>query len=264
MSALRDFQTRFGEYLNGGKALDASTFANAGLARNASIHRNNVNHAHSGALAANFPAVRNLLGEQCFDALAALYCVSIAPESAVLAEYGAALPNFIESRAEFAQLPYLPDVAQLEWAANLCLSSACDQPLTQAGLALLAQSDANVHLAPVSSLQLLATPYPAQAIRRAAIDGDAVRLSRIEPAPQWLAIFRSFGGVQVKTLSSGEFSLLSSLGRSICLSTAIADAVAVDPALQPPETIGRFLQLGLLAAASTHGRNPKHEHHHKN
>ena len=265
MSSLRDLQNRFGEFLSGSGELDAGCFTDARLAQNASIHRNNVNHAHAAALAANFPAVRSLLGEQCFDVMAALYCSTTPTTCAVLAEYGGDVPAFIEGRTEFAELPFLSDVARLEWAANLSLHAACDKSLTPEGLALLAQpagTDADVHLTPVSSLQLLATPYPAEAIRRAAIENDADRLSRIAAAPQWLATYRTLAGLRIESLTSGEFSLLSSLGRSSRLSPAFAEALAVDPALQLPETIGRFLQLGLLAEASSNRRNPSHEHRH--
>lgn len=90
-----------------------------------SIHRNNVLASPVEALRQAFPAVQRLLGKEYFTALCQHYIALHPPRSAVYHEYGGSLSDFIATFPPLQNLPYLADVARLEWA-RLCAFHAGD------------------------------------------------------------------------------------------------------------------------------------------
>jgi hypothetical protein len=69
----------------------------------------------SEALTESFPAVAHVLGDGAFHALVHRYIASVALGSYNLNDAGAALPHFLETDQLSRDLPFLPDLARLEW-----------------------------------------------------------------------------------------------------------------------------------------------------
>src|ERR1700710_219786 len=67
--------------------------AESGLA----VHRNNVMSSLIKVVAARFPAVRRLLGEDCFLQSVRRFIAAEPPRSPLLLEYGDAFPEFLRS-----------------------------------------------------------------------------------------------------------------------------------------------------------------------
>lgn len=80
------------------------------------VYRNNVIFSLIDALADSFPVVQMLVGETFFRAMAREFAYQYPPRSPVLAQYGADFPGFIGDFQPAASLPYLADVARLEYA----------------------------------------------------------------------------------------------------------------------------------------------------
>ncbi|MFM8900889.1 MAG: putative DNA-binding domain-containing protein [Burkholderiales bacterium] len=93
------------------------------------------------ALAACFPTVQQLLGEESFAAMARDYWHHSPPQRGDMAWLGEGLPAFISRNPQLSSEPYLADVAHLEWALNRC-EAAEDAPPDVTTLALLAEHDA--------------------------------------------------------------------------------------------------------------------------
>ncbi|RYF18616.1 MAG: DUF2063 domain-containing protein [Comamonadaceae bacterium] len=106
--------------------------AGAAVARRFDVHRNNVIASLVDAVADTFPVVRALVGEAFFRAMAVAFVRSHPPRSPVLHAYGDAFPLFVAGFAPAAALPYLADVARLEWARMEACHAADAQPLTRA------------------------------------------------------------------------------------------------------------------------------------
>ncbi|MCU0919338.1 MAG: DNA-binding domain-containing protein [Burkholderiaceae bacterium] len=102
------------------------------------VYRNNVVHSLVALLADTFPVVRQLVGDEFFDAMARLYVVDHPPTSPMMHRYGAGLPRWVADFEPATALPYLSDVAQLEWS-RLCAFHAADaEPVeTQAVVTLM-------------------------------------------------------------------------------------------------------------------------------
>jgi hypothetical protein len=118
-------------------------------------------HASSErALAACFPTVRQLMGEESFAAMARAYWHDSPPERGDLAWLGQGVADFIGRSQQLASEPYLADVARLEWALNRC-ESAADAQADLTTLALLADGDPQqlrLQLAPGAALVSSAHP----------------------------------------------------------------------------------------------------------
>ena len=78
------------------------------------MYRNTVIHGAAEALAANYPVVARIVGDEMFEGIAVEFASSRPPSSPVLALYGEAFADWIEGQGCAADLPYLADVARVE------------------------------------------------------------------------------------------------------------------------------------------------------
>jgi len=69
----------------------------------------------SSALAKDFEAVRNVLGEDAFRKLVADYLMTCPSRYSSVAEIGRHLDGFLMNHPFSNDLPFLPDLARLEW-----------------------------------------------------------------------------------------------------------------------------------------------------
>lgn len=87
------------------------------------------------ALRDTYPVVNRLVGEDYFGQVARAYLRAHPSHSGDLHEYGAHFATFLAAQDSVLDLPYLPDVARLEWLAHLAFHAADAEPLTLAALA---------------------------------------------------------------------------------------------------------------------------------
>ncbi len=110
MPDLAQFQRRFADTLlrntDGDGDLSHPAFA---------VYRNTWRKALVDALEANFPVVEELIGSNAFGMLTSHYVSANPVSSPVLAGYGAGLAAFIEASPLAESVPYLADVARLEY-----------------------------------------------------------------------------------------------------------------------------------------------------
>jgi uncharacterized membrane protein YphA (DoxX/SURF4 family) len=103
--------------LNSAAALPADIRAcnRVATSRRFAIYRNNVMVTLIDALADCYPVVNALVGEEFFRTMAREFAGHHFPSSPIMAEYGNGFAEFIETFAPAATLPYLSDMARLEW-----------------------------------------------------------------------------------------------------------------------------------------------------
>jgi hypothetical protein len=136
------------------------------------------------ALAARYPTVQALLGEESFAALARAFWQAHPPQRGDLAEFGDALPGFIATSDQLADVPYVADSARLD-ALVACCERAADTECDTASLALLAETDpAGLTLALMPSVGLLSSAWPAAGLWLAHRPGDdaAAHLAAVREA----------------------------------------------------------------------------------
>src|SRR6267378_6124166 len=86
-----------------------------------SVYRNTFIGTLTNALRLSYPAVHRLVGVEFFETSARMFIEGQPPRSAYLDEYGAAFPEFLARFPAATSVPYLADVARLEWAVNRAL-----------------------------------------------------------------------------------------------------------------------------------------------
>lgn len=152
--------------------------ANPGMA----IHRGNALAVRRDALAAAHPVVQRLVGDAFFAEAATQFARAHPSTSGDLHAYGGpAFAEFLSRYVPAGGLPYLPDVARLEWAVHECQHAADGAPLDHAALAALpgeALSALKLRLHPAA--RLVESDHPILAIWEAnqgARDGTVERKS---------------------------------------------------------------------------------------
>jgi hypothetical protein len=124
------------------------------------VYRANA-HAHAErTLAGTYPVVHALLGEPAFHDLARALWHRHPPSCGDLGEWGGALAGFVATEPDLAALPYLSDVARLEWALHRA-ARAHEVAPDPASFARLQTDDPDqLHPLPAAGSWVLASPWP--------------------------------------------------------------------------------------------------------
>src|SRR5947208_1451168 len=124
MSSLRELQAGFRAALladdERGVAPDVVDDGLSASARLA-VYRHHVFTTLTAALEATYPVVCRLVDRRFFGWVADQYVRVRPPAGPCLFEYGADFPEFVAAFPACAHLPWLADVARLEWAMNAAL-----------------------------------------------------------------------------------------------------------------------------------------------
>ena len=128
-------------------------------ARGLAAYRANAGALAERALAAAYPTLQQLLGEESFAGLARHFWRQQPPVAGDITLWGEGLADFMAAAPTLAGEPYLADVARLEWAVHMA-SAAADAGPPQ-GLDRLAEHDPAallLRLAPGTALIVSAFP----------------------------------------------------------------------------------------------------------
>lgn len=118
------------------RAVEAAPALNpAGLA----VYRNNYRVGLIDTLAFIYPVCRQLVGEDFFSGLARAFIGGHPSHSGNLHLYGAGFGDFIAGFEHARELPYLADVARLEWRVHRAYYAADAAPVDSAALAAFPQ-----------------------------------------------------------------------------------------------------------------------------
>ncbi|HXG29120.1 MAG TPA: DNA-binding domain-containing protein [Nevskiales bacterium] len=216
------------------------------------VYRNNVVVSLIDALADTYPVVVQLVGEAFFRAMAREYVRAHLPTSPVLAQYGGDFATFIDTFAPAASVPYLSDVARLEWAYLQALHAPDAPVLTPAALqAALADPERlpalRLHLHP--SLHGLRLRHAAVSIW-AAHHGEGA-LEAIDPGrAENAVVVRTDLSVQVIPVADGAVAVLDDLAAGLPLGAVFERLAARDAPLDLGEWLGLLLRVQGLSALS--------------
>ncbi|MBV1707336.1 MAG: putative DNA-binding domain-containing protein [Hyphomicrobiales bacterium] len=124
------------------------------------VYRNNVTMGLINILKPCYPAVTRLVGEEFFTVLAIEFVRAYPPRSPVLLRYGGDMARFIADFPPCAPLPWLADVARIEWAMIEAHHAAEAEPLAMESLPEATDlGQARLRLHP--SLRLVSSRYAA-------------------------------------------------------------------------------------------------------
>lgn len=125
-------QARFGAALRSADAAPSAAALLAGAIevnqRRLAVYRANGIANACNALRAHYPVVEQVVGVEFFAALARAYWQAHPSASGDLGDYGAAFADFLAQFEPTHTLPYLPDLACVEWAVHGA-DTAADAPV---------------------------------------------------------------------------------------------------------------------------------------
>lgn len=198
-------------------------------ARRFGVYRNNVIVALIDALTDTYPVVCALVGEEFFRAMAREFARQHPPRSPVMAEYGGEFAEFIDGFPPAAPLPYLGDVARLEWqrvvswhAADATSLSADDIAPLLADPASLMQTCWRLH----PSLALQEAPFAVVSLWAAHQQGNAAAvdsaLNGLDTGqPEAALVLRQGLEVLILRLTPAEACFMRTLQSGAALGVAV-------------------------------------------
>lgn len=257
MPSLADLQTAFAAAVLGDSDQIARSIAGNGLtpAQRVQVYRNAVRIRLKDALADTYPVLRRLVGDACFDGVASEFLRQYPPRVGYLHPFGGQMAELCIRLPVLAGLPYLPDMARLEWARQqafhaagapgLSVQAFADVPLEQQhaiGLRLQAGASLLRSAYPIGRIFEVNQPdYPGD---------DAISLDR---GGESLLIIRRGFDVRVELLTAGEYALLAALAASAPLGDALLAAVGAQPDCPVGAVLARHIAAGTFTRLQAGG-----------
>ncbi len=191
------------------------------------VYRNNSAVSLTEAVADNYPVVCELVDEKFFTAMARTFVADHLPASPVLLEYGGDFPGFIDSFEPARSLPFLGDVARIEWAWLEAYHSQDAPSLRADALQSIGGDeigDARIGLHP--STRLVRSDWPAVSIWSAHQAETAAERERamqqISREAECALIVRPDFDVNVHLIQPAIWQLLDAFGAGATISEAAA------------------------------------------
>ncbi|MDA0703602.1 MAG: DNA-binding domain-containing protein [Proteobacteria bacterium] len=214
------------------------------------VHAANIRSGLVETFRASFPVAEALVGSDYFRRLAITFSAAHPPERPILAEYGANLPAFLADHAVAKELPYLTDVARLEWLRQLAYFAADAESVAAEGLAALAEADRiALRLARHPSVGLLESAYPVYAIWAAHQPGGPA-LEEIDPAGagECGAVYRAGAAVRHLPLDPVGIALLRAFDGGTALDGVLASLGERFDDREIGAALAQALRAGLLTS----------------
>lgn len=255
MPSLRELQESFAAALFDPEAAEAGLLtllqeSEAEGRRRLAAYRHSVAGNLRHALEATYPVVANIVGGPFFREAGRRYALAHPSRSGDLNEYGEDFADFLAAYPHAADLPYLPDVARLEWLIQKVYYGPDAPPPALQMLAEMApEAWGELAFDIVPAHARLDSTWPIVAIwtvNQPGYSGSmAVDFSRSAHA----LIVRRGGLAGAESLTPGEAVLFDLLAAGRPLGSALTRASATDPGLDPSAAFRRFAATGLLLGA---------------
>lgn len=222
------------------------------------IYRNNVIVALIDALADSYPIVGALVGVEFFRAMAREFSRQHPPRSPVMAEYGGDFATFIDGFQPAGSLPYLGDMARLEWQRVVAWHAADAVPLAAEDVAHLVDDPAalmrtrwqlHTSLAVVSSPFAIVSLWTAHQLESA--DAIEEALAGIDWGQAESALVLRQGlRVMILNLTPAEAVFINALHTRCTLADAVLAAQCASPQFDLTLMFSLLLRSGALLAYS--------------
>jgi hypothetical protein len=213
------------------------------------VYRHHVFSTLTAALQTTFPVVCRLVDERFFGYAADCYIrQGSLPSGPCLFEYGATFPGFLAGFPPCEGLPYLADVARLEWALSVALHAADHVPLEDAALRHLAAEITGEEVLLLDpSFALLASPWPIDRIwlvNQPEADGGAT--VDLSAGGVWLEVRRREDAVGFRHVDRGTWVFRRALSEGRRLTEAVGETMTADERFDLLPALAALAREGLL------------------
>lgn len=212
------------------------------------VYRNNFWIASEEALSGIYRVVKQLVGKPFFAVLVDHFLRSYPPRYGNVLKLGRDLPVFLCDFKPTEGLPYLSDIARLEWAYHQIFHAQEPTPFDIRSLASIASDripELRFELSPSS--RLIYSPYPLFEIWRVNQPGyDGDQSVDIDAGGASILLSRPDLQVELQKLEPTDARFLQSLANGKNLGQATEVALEISRHFDLQKTLGRYLVTGTL------------------
>lgn len=249
MSTLLDVQRKFRQALDDApEALDGIV---ADAARRIAVHRTTIEGGLISTLANGFPVLRRVVGGAMFGSLASEFIAAAPPRHPVLSHFGSGFPAFVATQPIAASLPYLQDLAKVEWARQEAYVAADAHVLDASSLntsdpdslSLLA-----LKLHPAT--RVITSPFPVHTIWRLnQPDVDDKDIPQVDMKnAEHVIVTRPQMEVVTRAVTLADAALVRAVMGGATLGTAVEGAFALAPDFDVTSTLAGHFAHGTFAS----------------
>jgi hypothetical protein len=246
---LQAFQEAFAQALQVG-AIGDSALVELTSQPGFAVYRNTAMKGCVDALAANYPAVARLVGDEWFRAAAAAFVRACPPQRPMLVDYGEGFPDFLATFESAAELSYLADVARLDRFWTQAHVASDQTPIVAAAI---------MNLAPHTLARAVLRPHCSARWKwfedqpifslwrcnREAANTDALR--KLVWRGEGALVVRPYGTVEAIELSIGGCAFIGACAAGAGLSDASLEAIAAERDIDLAALMAQLLQAGAFA-----------------
>jgi hypothetical protein len=245
--AQRDFAAAVRDAAAAGPAIARLDGDPALVARRLAVYRANLAATADKALAGAYPVVRQAVGEAFFRGLARAYIGRYPSTGGDLAGLGDRLADFLEGFEPARHLPWLPDLARLEWAAHRAYGAADGTPWDAGVLATVAPEDqAAIRFAWAPGTAVVASAWPVVRVWTIHQPGFDGAFEVDWQVPERALVARAGLAVAVTALAPGEAVFVARSLAGVALGEAAAAALEAEPGFDLGALLARAVGAGLL------------------
>ena len=211
------------------------------------LYRGNVSAACEKALSNAYPVVRALVGDEFFSGLARAYSRAHPSVSGDLNRFGARFAEFIDGFEHAQSLPYLGDVAALEWSVHVAHYAADAVALSRERIAALPPEELlSARFALHPACAWLRSPFPIASIWLAHQPQTGVALPDSLDRRELPLVVRPRWRVEVLLSSPGELAALARLREGADVENAITAGLRAEPGFAFPKALVRWVEFSVL------------------
>jgi hypothetical protein len=259
MSGLPELQRAFTRYLASPPGPDVPAVLLDQLppdvpwrAKRFAVYKNNVYARLVDALRDTFPAVERLVGEEFFRYAAVEYVASAPARSPTLLTYGEGFAAFLSRFPPASTIPYLADVARLEFLYLEAYHSADADPVDYADLIHEGEA-ARLILHP--SARFMTSPFQVSRIwelNRNAEPFDALELPKTS---EHLLVIRPQRQVEVRRLPTAMYAALIAFSKEASIAEGRVLARQINPEIAFEDQLAALANAGTFVDISRRGKS---------
>lgn len=250
--ALPELQAAFAAHIAGGdrdELIGAVVGDVIPAAARLRVYRHHVFDSLAAALGATYATVQALVGEDFFRRLAYDFVAANLPRQPVLSEYGEGFADFIAGHEAARELPYLVDMARLDWALNAAFHAPLEPRLNAADLARIPPERLlALPLRLAAGATVVCSAWPIDRVWEASQPGSTIQRVDLDAGPARLVVLRRPDDAGFVVVSAGEAAFLDVLASGGPLERAANAGLAAAPDFDLSASFARLLGIGLFAA----------------
>ena len=219
------------------------------------VHKNNYRLTLSAALIDIYPVLMSFVGHEWLEAALKKFVLEYPPQDACLSGYGGKLADFLKGFEPAAAMPYLVDIARLEWAIYDCQNAKEDKVLSaQEWHDIAGTGIQNQSLQFVQAHQFISSDYPLLDLWQAGsgleVDGEI----DLSSGGVRLLVIRPHTEVVLFALKEDEYAFLRSLQKGGSIVAASLAAGWAEESSPLAEAMGRYISDGLFRTGKKGGK----------